>query len=85
MLVGVSALTTLGLRRYYAEQADLPDVREVCDGSSRCDAFTLLLKQAGIAQEQTVFLGAAGCALVGGGAGAGAVPRRGDARRPRPA
>ncbi len=64
MLVGVSALTTLGLRRYYAEQADLPDVRDVCDGSSRCDAFTLLLKQAGIAQEQTVFLGAAGCALV---------------------
>ena len=64
MLVGVSALTTLGLRRYYAEQADLPDVREVCEGSSRCDAFTLLLKQAGIAQEQTVFLGAAGCALV---------------------
>ena len=64
MLVGVSALTTLGLRRYYAEQSDLPDVRDVCDGKSRCDAFTLLLKQAGIAQEQTVFLGAAGCALV---------------------
>ena len=66
MLVGVSALTTLGLRRYYAEQADLPDVRDVCDGKSRCDAFTLLLKQAGIAQEQTVFLGAAGCAVVAG-------------------
>jgi MFS family permease len=66
MLVGVSALTTLGLRRYYAEQADLPDVRDVCEGKSRCDAFTLLLKQAGIAQEQTVFLGAAGCALVAG-------------------
>lgn len=66
MLVGVSALTTLGLRRYYAEQSDLPGVREVCDGRSRCDAFTLLLKEAGIAQEQTVFLGAAGCALVAG-------------------
>ena len=66
MLVGVSALTTLGLRRYYAEQSDLPDVREVCDGRSRCDAFTLLLKEAGIAQEQTVFLGAAACALVAG-------------------
>ncbi len=66
MLVGVSALTTLGLRRYYAEQADLPDVRDVCDGRSRCDAFTLLLKEAGIAQEQTVFLGAAGCAVVAG-------------------
>jgi MFS family permease len=66
MLVGVSALTTLGLRRYYAKQADLPDVRDVCDGRSRCDAFTLLLKEAGIAQEQTVFLGAAGCAVVAG-------------------
>ena len=64
MLVGVSALTTLGLRRYYAEQSDLPDVRDVCEGKSRCDAFTLLLQEAGIAQEQTVFLGAAGCALV---------------------
>ena len=30
------------------------------------DAFTLLLKQAGIAQEQTVFLGAAVCAVVAG-------------------
>ena len=32
MLVGISALTTIGLRRYYAEQSDLPPVREVCDG-----------------------------------------------------
>ena len=64
MLVGISALTTIGLRRYYAEQADLPDVREVCGGGSRCAEFTLLLKEAGIAQEQTVFLGAAVCAVV---------------------
>ena len=28
MLVGISALTTIGLRRYYAEQADLPSVRD---------------------------------------------------------
>ena len=66
MLVGISALTTLGLRQYYAEQADLPTVREVCDGASRCDAFTLLLREAGIAQEHVVFLGAAGCAVVAG-------------------
>lgn len=65
MLVGISALTTIGLRRYYAEQADLPAVREVCDGRSRCEAFTLLLKQAGIAQEQAVFEAAAVCAVVG--------------------
>jgi MFS family permease len=64
MLVGISALTTIGLRRYYAEQADLPTAREVCGGSSRCDEFTHLLKVAGIAQEQTVFAGAAVCAVV---------------------
>ena len=66
MLVGISALTTIGLRRYYAEQQDMPNVREVCDGKSRCPAFTLLLKEAGIAQEHTVFLGAAVCALIAG-------------------
>ncbi len=64
MLVGISALTTLGLRRYYAEQADVPPVREVCGGPSRCPELTLLLKEAGIAQEQTVFAGAGVCALL---------------------
>jgi MFS family permease len=64
MLVGISALTTIGLRRYYSEQADVPSVRDVCDGASRCSEFTRLLKVAGIAQEQTVFTGAAVCALV---------------------
>ncbi|WP_239021822.1 MFS transporter [Nocardioides jishulii] len=59
MLVGVSALTAVGLHRYYAVQADFPAVREVCDGRSRCAEFTLLLKEAGIAQETTVFAGAA--------------------------
>ncbi|QZY27866.1 MFS transporter [Nocardioides coralli] len=66
MLVGISALTTVGLRRYYAEQADLPNVRDVCDGRSRCAEFTLLLKEAGIAQEHVVFLGAAWCAVAAG-------------------
>jgi MFS family permease len=66
MLVGISALTTLGLRRYYAEQADVPPVRTVCHGASKCDAYSLLLKQAGIVQEHTVFVGAAGCAVVAG-------------------
>lgn len=66
MLVGISALTTIGLRRYYAEQADLPPAREVCGDSTRCPEFTLLLKTAGIAQEQTVFIGAAVCAIAAG-------------------
>jgi hypothetical protein len=66
MLVGISALTTIGLRRYYAEQRDLPAVQEVCDGRSRCAEFTELLQRAGIVQEQVVFQGAAVCALVAG-------------------
>jgi len=64
MLVGISALTTIGLRRYYTEQAGMPNVRDVCDGKSRCKEFTLLLKEAGIAQEHTVFAGAAVCAVI---------------------
>ena len=65
MLVGVSALTTIGLRRYYAEAGDLPPPLQVCGGTtSRCDAFEHLLREAGIAQEQTVFAGAAVCAMV---------------------
>ena len=66
MLVGISVLTTVGLHRYYAEQADLPTAREVCDGKSRCAEFTDLLRVAGIAQEHTVFTGAAICAVIGG-------------------
>jgi MFS family permease len=65
MLVGVSALTTIGLRRYYAEAGDLPSPLQVCGGTtSRCAAFEHLLREAGIAQEQTVFAGAAVCALI---------------------
>jgi MFS family permease len=65
MLVGVSALTTIGLRRYYAETGDLPPPLQVCGGATtRCDAFDHLLREAGIAQEHTVFAGAAVLALV---------------------
>jgi hypothetical protein len=66
MLVGISALTTIGLRRYYAEAGDLPPAREVCGGDTRCAEFTEALKIAGIAQEHTVFTGAAICAVVAG-------------------
>ena len=63
MLVGISALTTIGLRRYYAEQDGLPTVTEVCGKAEMCQDFRDLQKLAGVAQEQTVFLGAAFCAL----------------------
>jgi MFS family permease len=65
MLVGISALTTIGLRRYYAEAGDLPPPLQVCGGATtRCDAYDHLLQNAGIAQEQTVFAGAAVLAVV---------------------
>ncbi|HSJ19690.1 MAG TPA: MFS transporter [Nocardioidaceae bacterium] len=66
MLVGISALTTIGLRRYYSVQVDLPPPIEVCDGATRCAEYTTLLKEAGLAQLQTVFVGAAACAVAAG-------------------
>ncbi|HET6562058.1 MAG TPA: MFS transporter [Marmoricola sp.] len=66
-LVGISALTTIGLRRFYAEQEDLPAPKDVCpDGSSRCAEFTLVLREAGLTQLQTIFLGAAVCCVIAG-------------------
>ena len=40
--------------------------RRSAAAGSRCEAFTRLLKEAGIAQEHTVFVGAAVCAVVAG-------------------
>lgn len=66
MLVGISALTTLGLWRYYSVQVGLPSPAEVCGSRTQCADYTTLLKEAGLAQLQTVFLGAAVCAVAAG-------------------
>jgi MFS family permease len=66
MLVGISALTTIGLRRYYAVQVDLPTPTQVCATGTQCPAYTRLLKEAGLEQLQTVFVGAAVCAVLAG-------------------
>lgn len=66
MLVGISALTTIGLRRYYSVQSDLPAPAEVCGGATRCAEYTTLLREAGLAQLQTVFVGAAVASVVAG-------------------
>ncbi|MEJ7706065.1 MAG: MFS transporter [Nocardioidaceae bacterium] len=62
MLVGISALTTLGLRRFYAVSADIPPVTQVCDSNEVCDRYVSLLTDAGIAQLHAIFWGAAVCA-----------------------
>lgn len=65
MLVGISALTTIGLRRFYQVAGQIPPVQELCGGlRSRCDAYDDALLDAGLAQLEAVFLGAAVCALV---------------------
>jgi MFS family permease len=66
MLVGISALTTIGLHRYYAKQDALRTVSEVCGEPKMCSAYRDLQKAAGVAQEQTVFLGAVFCAVAAG-------------------
>jgi hypothetical protein len=66
MLVGVSVLTAVGLRRYYAVQAGLPPPDRVCHSATVCPAYTDLLRNAGLAELHTVFVGAAGCALLAG-------------------
>ncbi len=65
MLVGISALTAIGLRRYYASLEDdpVPAAVDVCGGRTRCQEYTDLLAAAGIPQEQAVFAGAAVCAV----------------------
>jgi hypothetical protein len=86
MLVGISALTTIGLRRYYVVESGIPAPDQVCTGGrTRCAAYTRLLELAGIEQLQAIFVGAACCAALAGllalvcfaGAGTrGVAPRR---------
>ncbi len=65
MLVGISALTTIGLRRYYAVQSGILSPNDVCEnGRTRCAAYTRLIEEAGIEQLHAIFLGAAICAVV---------------------
>lgn len=66
MLVGISALTTLGLRAYYHAAAAVPPMREVCGSDTLCGAYTDRLQRAAIVQEHVVFAGAAGLALLAG-------------------
>jgi MFS family permease len=84
MLVGISALTTVGLRRFYAVAADIPPIEELCEGSrQRCVAYDDALLEAGLAQLEAIFLGASLCALLA--AVLAAVTLRGAPTRDTPA
>ena len=67
MLVGISALTTIGLRRFYDVSADIPPVRTLCpETPTDCPEYGDRLLEAGLAQLDAVFVGAAVCAVVAG-------------------
>lgn len=65
MLLGVSALTTIGLKAFYNASDKIPPVAELCGaGSDLCDAYQDAARAAAITQLHAVFIGAAVCALV---------------------
>ena len=66
MLVGISALTAIGLRRFYEVSSDIPSPTEICGAGAVCSEYNDLLQTAGLAQLEVIFLGAAGCALLAG-------------------
>ncbi len=65
MLVGISALTTIGLRRFYDVSSSIPPVQELCpETPTDCPEYGDRLLDAGLAQLDAVFVGAALCAVV---------------------
>jgi MFS transporter, DHA2 family, triacylglyceride efflux pump len=64
MLVGISVLTTVGLRRFYSVSSTVPSIARVCHSQRLCDAYVLKLTEAGVTQLQTIFWGAAVCAAI---------------------
>ena len=64
MLVGISALTTVGLRAFYKASAAIPPIHELCGAPVACSAYRDAIRDAGIAQLHAVFVGAAVCAAL---------------------
>jgi hypothetical protein len=65
MLLGVSALTTIGLRAFYTASDKIPPVAELCGADATlCRAYKDAVLDAGITQLHAVFVGAALCAVI---------------------
>ncbi|MET7281059.1 MFS transporter [Kribbella sp. NPDC005582] len=65
MLVGVSALTAIGLRRYFAIVDDVPSPNELCPTApASCRPFIDALRDAAVSQTHAIFAGAAVCAFL---------------------
>lgn len=64
MLLGISALTTIGLRAFYRASQAIPPVAELCGEPVACAAYREAVRQAGMTQLHAVFVGAAVCAAI---------------------
>jgi hypothetical protein len=65
MLVGVSALTAIGLRRYFAVADDIKSPNELCPSApANCRPFVDALRDAAVSQVHAIFAGAALCAFL---------------------
>jgi MFS family permease len=65
MLVGVSALTAIGLRRYFALADNIKSPNELCPSSpGNCRPFLDALRDAAVSQVHAIFAGAAVSALL---------------------
>ncbi|HPU13465.1 MAG TPA: MFS transporter [Aeromicrobium sp.] len=64
MLIGISALTTIGLRAFHNAAAKIAPVKELCGSKTSCAAYATALQDAGISQLQAVFTGAAITAFI---------------------
>ncbi|MGZ0145773.1 MFS transporter [Kribbella sp. WER1] len=80
MLVGVSALTAIGLRRYYAIANGIKSPNELCPATpTNCRPFVDALLDAAVSQVHAIFAGAAVCAFLAAAVGALVLGRRGTA------
>ncbi len=75
MLLGISALTTIGLRAFYHASEKIPPAAELCNGKATlCQAYKDAVRDAGITQLHAVFVGAADMRPHSGRPGTGGAP-----------
>ena len=68
MLVGISVLTAIGLRRFYLAESQIPDLADICQSAAICPEYTRAVLDAALTQLRTVFAGAAIFAIAGAAA-----------------